>query len=69
MKRFLLFASALLLVTAGSASLAVIASVQAAVVDTPVVVMATGDIAEGGATTMANATVNRIGEMSVKPRY
>lgn len=56
MKRFLLFASALLLVTAGSASLAVITSVQAAVVDTPVVVMATGDIAEGGAMTMANAT-------------
>jgi hypothetical protein len=56
MRRVLLLASALLLVTAGSASLAVVASVQAAAVDTPVVVMAAGDIAEGGTTTMANAT-------------
>lgn len=69
MRRALLFASALLLVTAGSASLAVVTSVQAAVVDTPVVVMAAGDIAEGGTTTMANATATGDLIREAAPKY
>lgn len=56
MKRILLFASALLLAMADSASLAVFASAQAAALDTPVVIMGAGDIAQSGTSLMANAT-------------
>ncbi len=55
MKRIPRLAAAALLLLAGSASLAV-ASVQAVSVDTPVLIMGSGDIAESGTSTMANAT-------------